>query len=89
MVRAWQVVGTCAEAAPLGGSTCSSVCGVSSLMSWLTDCQLTDRRAWVDPGLGEEAVRGYGSPEALAAVPALCPWLGHLVPFLLLGRHQL
>lgn len=42
-------------------------------MSWLTDCPLSDGAAWDELGLGEEAVEGYGSPEALAAVTGTLP----------------
>lgn len=69
---AWQVVGTCAEAAPLVGSGWAPVPGVSSLMTWLTHCRLTDGGARKLLG-GEEAVQGYGAPEALAAVPGTLP----------------
>lgn len=67
-----QVVATCAEAARLL-AVAGPVLGGSSLMSWLTDCPLSDGAAWDDLGLGEEAVEGYGSPEALAAVTGTLP----------------
>lgn len=68
----WRVTATCAEAALLL-AVAGPVLGGSSLRSWLTDCPLSDGAAWDDLGLGEEAVEGYGSPEALAAVTGTLP----------------
>lgn len=87
-VCAWQVAGTCAEAAPLVGSGWASVPGVSSLMIWLTGCRLTDG--------GTRMIVGWERRQWRVMVPlrpwqlslAPCPWLCHSVFFLLRGRHK-